>query len=86
MPLRDRRLALLTIVIVPLLYPVVDVATWQRLAALAKDTRSEPDLRSLTLGQYLQFACRRGPNQCSGDFRNAALILFTFFLDLRKLG
>jgi len=43
--------ALLTIVIVPLLYPVVDVATWQRLAALAKNTRSEPELRSLTLAR-----------------------------------
>jgi hypothetical protein len=43
--------ALLTIVIVPLLYPVVDVATWQRLAALAKYTRSEPELRSLTLAR-----------------------------------
>jgi hypothetical protein len=30
--------ALLTIVFVALLYPIVDVATWQRLAALAKDT------------------------------------------------
>jgi hypothetical protein len=41
--------ALLTIVAVPLLYPIVDVATWQRLAALAKDTGFEPDLRSATI-------------------------------------
>jgi hypothetical protein len=43
--------ALLTIVFVALLYPIVDVATWQRLAALAKDTGSEPDLRSATLAR-----------------------------------
>jgi hypothetical protein len=41
--------ALLTIVSVPLLYPIVDVATWQRFAALAMDTGSEPDLRSATI-------------------------------------
>jgi hypothetical protein len=38
--------ALPTIVVVASLYPIVDVATWQRLAALAKDTGSEPYLRS----------------------------------------
>jgi hypothetical protein len=43
--------ALLTIIVVPLLYPIVDVATWQRLAALAKDTGSEPDLRSATIAR-----------------------------------
>jgi hypothetical protein len=43
--------ALLTIVFVALLYPIVDVATWQRLAALAKDTSSDPDLRSATLAR-----------------------------------
>ena len=43
--------ALLTIVFVALLYPIVDVATWQRLAALAKDTGSEPDLRSANLAR-----------------------------------
>ena len=43
--------ALLTIAAVSLLYPIVDVATWQRLAALAKDTRSRPDLRSATEGR-----------------------------------
>jgi hypothetical protein len=44
-------MALLTVVFVPLLYPIVDVATWQRLAALAKDTGSQPDLRSATLAR-----------------------------------
>jgi hypothetical protein len=43
------RTALLPIVVVALLYPIVDVATWQRLAALAKDTRSEPGLRSANI-------------------------------------
>jgi hypothetical protein len=43
--------ALLTIVIVALLYPIADVATWQRLAALAKDTVSETDLRSATVAR-----------------------------------
>ena len=43
--------ALLTIVIVALLYPVADVVTWQRLAALAKDTASESDLRSATVAR-----------------------------------
>jgi hypothetical protein len=43
--------ALLTIVVVPLLYLIVDVATWQRLAALAKDTGSDPDLRSATIAR-----------------------------------
>src|SRR5262245_7660166 len=38
--------ALLTIVALPLLYPIVDAVSWQRLAVLAKDTGSEPDLRS----------------------------------------
>jgi hypothetical protein len=38
--------ALLTIAVVPLLYPIVDVANWQRLAVLAQETGSEPDLRS----------------------------------------
>jgi len=41
--------ALLTIVVGALLYPIVDVATWKRLAALAKDTGSEPDLRSANI-------------------------------------
>jgi len=47
--------ALLTIVLVPLLYPIVDVATWQRLAAVAKDTGSEPDLRSATLARIFNW-------------------------------
>lgn len=42
-------LALPTIVAVSLLYPMVDGATWQRFAALAKDTESQPDLRSATI-------------------------------------
>ncbi len=44
-------LALLTIVAVSLLYPIVDVATWQRLAALSKDTASQSDLRSATIAR-----------------------------------
>src|SRR5436190_12797274 len=43
--------ALLTIVVVPLLYPIADVATWQRLAAVAKDTAPESDLRSATVAR-----------------------------------
>jgi hypothetical protein len=43
--------ALLTIVAVSLLYPIVDGSTWQRLAALAKDTASQPDLRSATIAR-----------------------------------
>jgi hypothetical protein len=46
--------ALLTIVVVPLLYPIADVATWQRLAALAKDTAPESDLRSATVGRIFK--------------------------------
>jgi hypothetical protein len=46
--------ALLTIVAVPLLYPIVDIATWQRLAALAKDTGSKPDLRSATVARIFR--------------------------------
>jgi hypothetical protein len=34
-----------------LLYPIVDGSTWQRLAALAKDTGSQPDLRSATIAR-----------------------------------
>jgi hypothetical protein len=41
--------ALLTIVALPLLYPIVDAVSWQRLAVLAKDTGSDPDLRSATI-------------------------------------
>jgi hypothetical protein len=41
--------ALLTIAVVPLLTPMVDVAIWQRLAVVAKDTGSDPALRSVTL-------------------------------------
>jgi len=44
-------MALLTIVAVSLLYPIVDGSTWQRLAALAKDTGSQPDLRSATIAR-----------------------------------
>ena len=44
-------MALLTIMAVSLLYPIVDVVTWQRLAALSKDTRSQPDLRSATIAR-----------------------------------
>jgi hypothetical protein len=43
--------ALFTIVAVSLLYPIVDGSTWQRLAALAKATRSQPDLRSATIAR-----------------------------------
>ncbi|HEY7246932.1 MAG TPA: hypothetical protein VH678_23915 [Xanthobacteraceae bacterium] len=46
--------ALLTVVIVSLLYPLVDVATWQRLAALAKGTGSRPDLRSATVARIFK--------------------------------
>jgi uncharacterized membrane protein (DUF2068 family) len=38
-----------TIIAVSLLYPIVDNSTWQRFAALAKDTESQPDLRSVTI-------------------------------------
>jgi hypothetical protein len=46
-------MALLTIVAVSLLYPIVDGSTWQRLAALAKDTGSQPDLRSAVIARIL---------------------------------
>jgi hypothetical protein len=44
-------MALLTIIAVSLLYPIVDVVTWQRLAALSKDTGSQPDLRSAIIAR-----------------------------------
>jgi hypothetical protein len=44
-------MALLTIIAVSLLYPIVDVATWQRLAALSKYTGSQPDLRSAIIAR-----------------------------------
>ena len=43
--------ALLAIVLVSLLYPIVDVANWQKLAAIANDTDSEPGRRSATMAR-----------------------------------
>ena len=43
--------ALATVVLVPLLYPIVDVATWQRFAALGKDTGSDSGLRCATVAR-----------------------------------
>ena len=45
------RMALLTIIAVSLLYPIVDVVTWQRLAALSKDTGSHSSLRSAVIAR-----------------------------------
>ena len=45
---------LLTIAVVPLLTPIVDVAMWQRLAVIAKETGSEPALRSATLARIFR--------------------------------
>jgi hypothetical protein len=43
--------ALLAIILVSALYPVVDVANWQKLATIAKDTASEPGRRSATIAR-----------------------------------
>jgi hypothetical protein len=43
--------ALLAIALVSLLYPIVDVANWQKLAAIVKDTDSEPGWRSATIAR-----------------------------------
>jgi hypothetical protein len=46
--------SLLTIAVVPLLTPIVDIAIWQRLAVIAKETASEPALRSATLARIFR--------------------------------
>jgi hypothetical protein len=46
--------SLLTIAVVPLLTPIVDAALWQRLAVIAKETASEPALRSATLARIFR--------------------------------
>jgi hypothetical protein len=46
--------SVLTIAVVPLLTPIVDVAIWQRLAVIAKETASDPALRSATLARVFR--------------------------------
>jgi hypothetical protein len=43
--------ALLAIILVSVLYPIVDVANWQKLAAITKDTVSEPGWRTATIAR-----------------------------------